>query len=199
MSAFLVTRTHIDHVVAAIMEIAVESGYVTEQEDKEGRFRDKLGQWLVDMNIRAVDYRYSEKNAVPLYRNTYIGPHETVAELVQRYKAIRCLAYQCAEGDVPETPLYRQLEAAGNTVARMILGSRSNGDPDADAEAIRRMPEYEDAPWGIPDPGPVVAAANVAMLPPKSRKTRNPAARKAHPKAEPTTDGCYDPTLYATI
>ncbi len=206
MSAFIVTKTHIDHVVAAIMEIAVENGFVTETEDKEGWFRNRLGQWLVDMNIRAVDCRYGEHNPVPIYRNTYIGKHKTIAELVQRYKAIRCLAYQCCEGNVPETPLYRQLEAAGNTVARMILGSRSNGDPEADAAAIDRMPEYEDAPWGIDDPEPAPVAAKVLpaqddATPPtkarKARKPRKPTVRKTTPAPEPAD--YYDHTLYATI
>lgn len=202
MSAFLVTKKHIDYVVAAIMEIGVATGSVTEEEDKHGGFRDRLGQWLVDMNIRAVDYRYSEKNAVPLYRNTYIGPSKTMAELVLRYKAIECLAYQCAEGDIPETPLYKQLIAAENTVASMIIP----GHPDLQyfdaSDIIGRMPEYKAAPWHIddPEPAPATPAANVATLPTtKARKPRKPAARKTTPKAEPTTADYYDHTIYATI
>ncbi len=204
MSAFIVTKTHIDHVVAAIMEIAVAIGSVTEEEDKHGGFRDRLGQWLTNMNAKAVDCRYNEKNAVPLYRNTYMGPYNTRAELVKRYKAIQCLAYQCAEGNVPETPLYKQLIAAENTVASMIIP----GHPDLQyfdaSDIIGRMPEYKAAPWGIDDPepapAPVVQPANVATLPTtKARKPRKPAARKTTPNAEPTTDGYYDHTIYATI
>lgn len=204
MSAFIVTKTHIDHVVAAIMQIGVATGSVTEEEDKHGGFRDRIGQWLIEMNIRAVDCRYNERNPVPLYRNTYMGSAKTLAELVKRYKAIQCLAYQCCEGNVPETPLYKQLIAAENTVASMILP----GHPDLQyfdaSDIIGRMPEYKAAPWGIADPepapAPVAPAAKVETLPTtKARKPRKPAARKALPKPEPTTDSCYDPALYATI
>ena len=202
MSAFIVTKTHIDHVVAAIMQIGVATGSVTEEEDKHGGFRDRLGQWLIEMNIRAVDCRYNERNPVPLYRNTYMGSAKTLAELVKRYKAIQCLAYQCAEGNVPETPLYKQLIAAENTVASMIIP----GHPDLQyfdaSDIIGRMPEYKAAPWHIddPEPAPATPAAKVETLPTKARKPRKPAAaKKVVQKAESSPADYYDHTLYATI
>jgi hypothetical protein len=52
---------------------------------------------------------------------------------VTAYKAISCLLYQCAEGDVPECPLYQDLERLAARLA---------------ADIVRSLPEYEKAPWG---------------------------------------------------
>ena len=53
-------------------------------------------------------------------------------ELIRIYKAMNCLSYQCSEGNVPESPLFKQLEAAIGAVACRV---------------VDLLPEYEKAAW----------------------------------------------------
>ena len=51
---------------------------------------------------------------------------------IRVFKSLGCLTYQCCEGNVPETELYRFLEDLENTIAREIVHS---------------MPEFDKAEW----------------------------------------------------
>jgi hypothetical protein len=48
-------------------------------------------------------------------------------------KAVSCLRYQCFEGDVPETPLFKALDGLANALAY---------------EVARKTEEYAKAEWG---------------------------------------------------
>lgn len=52
---------------------------------------------------------------------------------VEVYKLLQCYTYQCAEGNVPETALYKAIETMEHDLADSI---------------VRAMPEYEATNWG---------------------------------------------------
>ena len=56
----------------------------------------------------------------------------TEATMIQVFKSVQCLLYQCSEENVPNQPLYKFLEELENLIARHI---------------ISEMPEYEKAQW----------------------------------------------------
>ena len=71
------------------------------------------------------DYKIEFKNQVgfmPFGRITH-----------QDYKTIQCYLYQCYEGNVPETPLFKVLKKLEKEVACYI---------------VENQPEYEEAQWG---------------------------------------------------
>jgi hypothetical protein len=126
MSAFIVDSTTMDKVVAAVLsryEGRTFAGVPVSCETAEA-----IGQALFQLNFDAVNQRYGEQNQSPEYK--WRLSHATD---IQQFKAVQCLSYQCAEGDVPERPLYRELEDLERLMA---------------AEIIRHLPAYEHAPWG---------------------------------------------------
>lgn len=92
------------------------------------KWRDKLARDLHAMNLRAVNARYSESNPPELVKYT----EPSCATSIQVYKTMRCFLYQCSEGDCPELPLYKSLEAVTYRMA---------------AEIVAELPEYEAAKW----------------------------------------------------
>lgn len=94
-----------------------------------------LGVELLAMNQDAVMARYPDcavgELPGPINPPAYAYRREHCST-VQAYKSARCLRYQCSEGDVPSTELYRQLDEATNIIAHAIVAA---------------MPEYEAAAW----------------------------------------------------
>jgi len=85
------------------------------------------------MNAEALRQRYGDElkdnisgslPAFPWYKNLH---------RVEVYKAIRCYLYQCAEGDVHKSPLYKAVAEIAEALADAIISD---------------MPEYEAANWG---------------------------------------------------
>lgn len=109
--------------------------------------RDLLGRELLAMNSAALAARYGE-------------PLQTAADFadfrfwprayspIQQYKALRCLRYQCAEGNVPEWPLFKRLETIAAALALAIVGRPLLTDEQR-AEIIGRLPEYDKAQWDL--------------------------------------------------
>ena len=115
----------------------------------------RIGRKLFAMNIVAVEERYpdcrSDKSGMPgpcdedgnstamavaaaftLPAGTRRAPMR-LAALCDGYKALRCLRYQCSEGDIPMTDLFAELERAMGEIAE---------------EIVQGLPEYEAASWG---------------------------------------------------
>ncbi len=122
MSAFIVSMTTID----ALVTYAIGGGpYRVTGDDP-----DKVGQMLVDQNYRSVEARYHEPSQIPRYRfRPYIKP----LSQVDMIKLSQCYDYQACETEDYET----------TAAARLMKGIRS--------KAIRALPGYEAAPWGLPE------------------------------------------------
>ena len=107
----------------------------------------EVGRALYAMNVEAVMQRYPDCRANPadlpgehgahLLPTTYQAPRLPrhplgTTEMIGAYKAMRCLLYQCAEGDVPDSPLYTELRLAAGELA---------------AEIVHGLPAYDAAAW----------------------------------------------------
>lgn len=108
--------------------------------------RDAFGRELLAMNSAALNERYGDTPQTAADFAFRFFPRQY--SLVQQYKALQCLSYQCAEGNVPEWPLYRQLDAALDGLAMAIAPGRS---AEAARDAIYKMPAYDAAEWCLAD------------------------------------------------
>jgi hypothetical protein len=79
-----------------------------------------IGAALFKMNCEAVEARYGEGEAKK-FRDLHYVFRLTPSSSRQTYAAIKELQYQCAEGKVPETPLYNALVAFRAAVADEII------------------------------------------------------------------------------
>lgn len=143
MSAFMVSPECMNHVVNAIRErhwrphsrFLTFGGIDLAAPDAE----TQVAAILYQMNQEALKQRYPESHSdggcsdIPEYRFSWVLGDSKIAKSVRAYKACQCLGYQCAEGDVPETPLYQELEAFEAWLAK---------------EIVTMLPEYESAQWG---------------------------------------------------
>ena len=76
-----------------------------------------IGRRLWSLNTRAVGERYREP---PAEIGNFRYDPDLAPTPAQMRGSIECLSYQCAEGDVPKTALYRALTDAESVVARAI-------------------------------------------------------------------------------
>jgi len=151
MSAFVVDTETMDKVVRVICGkgrygqiISKFRGIYTDEGDPEVT----IGRMLFTLNIEAVMQRYPDcvdkpeelpgEDGCASFPDTYKPRHISYAplsreEMIGGYKALRCLIYQCSEGDVPESKTLVALEEASNVIAHELVSS---------------LPEYEAAPWG---------------------------------------------------
>lgn len=92
----------------------------------------EFGQALFNLNREAVNGRYRENVAAPIYR------HECGAFTndVWLYKQIRCFLYQCSEDATGEHPLKLEMERVSDALAHQIVTSQ---------------PGYDAMPWGVSD------------------------------------------------
>ena len=93
----------------------------------------QLAEEMFKLNVEAVNQRYGENEAHnfrPLdFKFGYVAAK--VAP-VQAFKSLKCWLYQCSEGNVPETPLYKTMDQLSGWIAETI---------------VRELPEYEQARW----------------------------------------------------
>jgi len=84
--------------------------------------RDELANALLEMNVDAVNQRYGEKGKAEMldFEKVEAGRQTRVETL----KTLSCYLYQCREGDVPERPLFRELERLrGNLAAEIVMNT----------------------------------------------------------------------------
>jgi hypothetical protein len=95
---------------------------------------ERLGYAMFQLNINAVDARYGNGEAMRFRQLNYRYQVTVPVPLVQILKSLQCWLYQCCEGAVPETALYKLFDKD----IRLCLMSK----------IIARLPEYEQADWG---------------------------------------------------
>jgi hypothetical protein len=142
MSAFVVDDQTINGIISHLdarefdaLARAACATFTLEREDAE---EGGLGEALRTLNVAAVLQRYPDCS---LERGDLPGPSPLLpyqytpllVDAVQALKSLRCLLYQLTEGTIPETPLYRALEALANAWA---------------LEIVERLPAYDQARWG---------------------------------------------------
>ena len=87
-----------------------DSRYTATSEQIKARVAKKLDEFY-QMNVEAVNQRYNERIKVKLPTFSFTtfdyGDDEIFMEILDSLRSFR---YQCCEGDVPETDLYKELD-----------------------------------------------------------------------------------------
>lgn len=138
MSSFIVSNKCINRIVTKL--------YINKDRDYVYHFRElakilkidssalseqTIGEALFKMNCKAVGARYGKFKDMVSEAYKY-EPMFNIS-LIQTYKDIQSLTYQCSEGKIPETRLYKWLKEFQHSVASNI---------------IYALPEYDQASWG---------------------------------------------------
>ena len=129
MSAFVCSDAHIK----TLAVFAARGDRYTRKWDQVQEFADVLYR----QNVRSVDHRYNDKTGLTLHPGPRVTPQEAmffaIPDPVVILKLANCYSYQACE-----TEDYDSTEAA------KIIASVTQA-------AIRLLPGYNEAPWGISD------------------------------------------------
>jgi hypothetical protein len=132
MSAYVVEDKTINRIVSWLWQDGRNNRYTMHRLEKIGLTKSEdIGRALLNMNIDAVGQRYQIKDnpgATRFYRHGF----ELVTNRYQALKSLHCFLYQCSEGDVPETELYKIM---------------SNYEEHLVWDTISEIPQYERAEW----------------------------------------------------
>src|SRR5918996_873872 len=139
MSAFMVADTTINNVLNWLWDENIRLSLIPRKLKELGfdiskaGWEENLGQAMFQLNISGVETRYGKGEAARFRDLDYQYRMSRSVPLVQVLKSLQCWLYQCCEGDVPETELYKLFD----TVVRLYLMGA----------IIERLPEYEEAVW----------------------------------------------------
>lgn len=78
--------------------------------------RMAFGLSLFDLNVQAVSERYDEIEEYVYHFQQTVPP-----ATVQAYKSLKCWLYQCSEGNVPETALFKLMDNIAKEIAMYIV------------------------------------------------------------------------------
>lgn len=148
MSAFVVSNDTINRILYALQlrevqrslrwrGVSVWPSYTTgegsdevlhaaDQEYPESGSIVTLGRSMLALNVEAVNARYGERGVkITPPHNGYMY-RDSPCSLVEGYKALQCWLYQCSEGNVPETPLFKLMDSVSNDIAHLIVAELSD-------------------------------------------------------------------------
>ena len=128
MSAFLVSEKTLYSALQGVLHCKYSRLYKDVNKDKGIR---TVFMALNTLNSLALKVRYNEEPA-PGYLYSGIKLSEAPVNKIQCLKSLQCLIYQCSEGEVVKTGLYKKLVEVQNDLQDLI---------------IRDLPEYEQAVW----------------------------------------------------
>lgn len=103
---------------------------------------DVLAYDLITLNATALLQRYDDPLPVNVFDHKYAAP-ETISAM-QACKTLHCFSYQCSEGIVPETAMYKAVDVAIN-VLDTLVGYNMDRRTPAGKEFARK---YDAAIWG---------------------------------------------------
>ena len=137
MSAFIVDDTTINRILTYLYctPVGYESSYAHDYFKAAGVPLDSeknlvaLGNALAAMNRTAVNQRYSEQEQVAVFA---LKLNEKASD-VQVLKSLQCFLYQCSEGKVPKTKLYKLMRQFEKVLMSSI---------------ISKVTDYEKLEWG---------------------------------------------------
>ena len=129
MSAFLVTEKTLYNCMKAITK-AQYSALYKDIDGSQKKFKI-IFMALNSLNSLALKVRYNEEPS-PGYKFCSIKYTEASSCKIQLLKSLNCFIYQCSEGSVIKTGLYKKLLEVKSDLQDLI---------------IRDLPEYEKAVW----------------------------------------------------
>lgn len=136
MSSFIVSNKCMKHIIynlfwnhdfKRLCSVLERNGY------KQSEDYDRLAIELYQMNREAVKQRYSEPSDSDYIKIPDVFNWD--GDKLNKYqclKSMKCLRYQCSEGNVPKTKLFKLLDAIINCWTSYI---------------IDEIPEYNKAGW----------------------------------------------------
>ena len=141
MSAFIVEDKTINTVLAFIKTDSAKNAHIyrpLENDIANLTFNTPdalkaLGNMMFDLNIRAVEALYGKGQAKKFRPLDYQYAAKLPPSRIQVFKSLKCWLYQCSEGDVPETDLFKAFYEVSGNMAKHI---------------VTRMPEFDAATWG---------------------------------------------------
>jgi hypothetical protein len=139
MSAFMVADKTINNVVNWLMRqkfLVSQIPYKLKGlgiDMTDSGWEEKLGNAMFQLNVIAVDARYGKGEAVKFRKLDYRYQVTEPVPLGQVLKSLQCWLYQCCEGNVPETELYKLFEHDVRVYLMMTI--------------IDDLPEYQRAAW----------------------------------------------------
>ena len=107
----------------------------------DGESDTRIFDALAGTNLNALKQRYDEKTAAEMFDGkSYEHGHDIWKPRedgiqpwhYQLLKSLQCYVYQCSEGTVPDTPIYKAIDALSTRLAIFIACHQK---------------EYEDAEW----------------------------------------------------
>ena len=135
MSAFFISQECMQRVIAGVDHVSDKwfgdyriQGFGTVNGSAS---LSHLGTALFEMNDEALSVRYDAEPICETFE--YRSEDPANINLCSALKAMECLRYQCSEGKVPETDLYKGLEKVIGDLASVI---------------VNELPEYKKAEWG---------------------------------------------------
>jgi hypothetical protein len=139
MSAFIVSDETMHRVVQAMDLYAPSPDYLT----KDDEANTMVGRMLFSMNNDAIRERYQDR-----YPDMFCDPQDYVYQPVEAttgelYRAVACFTYQCAEGSVPESELYKLVEM----VERQLAGVITSDPVHSLTRSENAMRMTENLPW----------------------------------------------------
>jgi len=140
MSAFMVEDITINRVVTWLKREVSTSRFTLnwlageyDVDLTSDQWDEKLAQAMFQLNCDGVNARYGNGEAEKFRPLNFTYKPEMCHSLVQVLKSLQCWKYQCSEGDVPETRLYRFFEEVAHHLALKI---------------VMDLPGYTKATWG---------------------------------------------------
>jgi hypothetical protein len=139
MSAFMVEDKTINNIVNWLGN-EIDHMFIIPRKLKQLNIDTSVPGWAEDLghimfllNINAVDARYGDGEAARFRQLDYRFEHTEAVSSMQVLKSLQCWLYQCCEGEVPETELYKLFAED----IRLFLMDK----------IITGFPEYEQAEW----------------------------------------------------
>jgi hypothetical protein len=139
MSAFIVSDETMHRVVQALDLIKHADDYL-ELGDK---IKTLAGQRLFAMNNDALRERYGDRYPEDLTDPAHYQYQHVEATPGALYRAVACFTYQCMEGNVPSSELYKLVAKVEEQLAATITGE----PVDSPTLVDNAMRMTEDQPW----------------------------------------------------
>jgi hypothetical protein len=135
MSAYIVGNKTINTIVTLLADELRETPFLRERAQAYKvdvvsiDWKDRLAKAMLALNVSAVNQRYDEENAP----HDFIYQPVPYGSRIAAFKSLQCWKYQCTEGNIPETNLYKFFEELLELIA---------------VDIVTALPEYERAAWG---------------------------------------------------
>lgn len=137
MSSFMVSTDCMSYIINGLFwnhgfKNFISTSILDQQNLHEYKDFRNLADRLFEMNQKALLQRYDDKPDSDYVKIPKFEINDKPVSDLQLLKSLQCLSYQCCEGNVPKTKLYKWVETIIESLKSYI---------------ISKMPEYDKAKW----------------------------------------------------